>query len=943
MLNPDVVRWLHLSDFHVGRDKYGEIELFNSIIQHVQCHDKPDFIFITGDIAYSGLNSEYDLFVEHFLEKLYACVGENCRIFAVPGNHDINRRKNEFVTRSVIQEKAKNFFDPTKDGLLKRMQISERFSAYRNNELMQIITDQGDWLYSENGFYCYKKEMPDFKMGLLCLNTAWLSEDIYDERNLTPGKPIVKKGLEVIRDCDIKIVLGHHPVSWYNESESKMISSLFAQNNVVYLNGHRHDNCYDIRESSGKFFLSLQSGAAFQTREDDVLVNGFLWGELKYKKKIIEVEPWLWDKNSQEWRIDGMAFPDVFKVIDSSSWGIYLPEYITEKINNDYKKSKFKGFKEEKFFYGWDVIDDEYIMSLNKKPDENEVISYFNGKIPNWSLALSPDVPRRKIVGDVAEKILEDKSCLCIYMLLGAGGEGKSTALFQIIEYLLKKDKKIRVLYHLPEGVPLTKRIIEKLSDSFNWIIASDDADLISEDIYRIAYDLRLKGVSHIHFLLCSRHTDWRNAKINHQQWSKFQGYIESELRGISNSDARLIVDAWARYKEKGLGRLSGVSADEAARKLVIESKSEKSTEDGAFLGALLRLRFGDQLKDHVKKLLDRLQERKISKDNNISLLLAFTYIAAMHAENLLFLSKTVLARVLNVGLGDLRSKVLYPLGEEAAADVAGELVFTRHRAIAEVAIDILANTLYYNIELDEVYIDLICEAEELRLSGVYVTNLKSWRFTLPEHFFDKGNLSLSIRLTQALLRINSTDSFHRVKLSKLFRKAGQPDQSLRVFREAPIAGNDRVFFFEWALAEKEHNNYALAISLCALSLSDQVVAARIDMIDAKAILILLSELYDDLFVKYNNLVFADGAYVSAVLALKVLRLTDTVGNKLKNKLSFIENKYLSIITNTQVSLVDRLRYAFIEVAEYNEVNLPEWVFLPTEIEFSFLEGMLGL
>lgn len=54
-----VVRWIHLSDFHVGKDGYGQRKLFKYILDHL--HERiasgqaPDMVFITGDIANKGL------------------------------------------------------------------------------------------------------------------------------------------------------------------------------------------------------------------------------------------------------------------------------------------------------------------------------------------------------------------------------------------------------------------------------------------------------------------------------------------------------------------------------------------------------------------------------------------------------------------------------------------------------------------------------------------------------------------------------------------------------------------------------------------------------------------------------------------------------------------------------------------------------------------------
>jgi 3',5'-cyclic AMP phosphodiesterase CpdA len=72
----EFIRWLHLSDFHTGKDLAAQETLFNSILANVEERIKsrselaPHFVFITGDIADKGKKDEYEFFNTHFLEKL---------------------------------------------------------------------------------------------------------------------------------------------------------------------------------------------------------------------------------------------------------------------------------------------------------------------------------------------------------------------------------------------------------------------------------------------------------------------------------------------------------------------------------------------------------------------------------------------------------------------------------------------------------------------------------------------------------------------------------------------------------------------------------------------------------------------------------------------------------------------------------------------------------
>lgn len=59
-------RWLHLSDFHIGKDNYGQIKLFSYLLEHIKERKNsgwiPDAVFITGDIANKGKEADYETF-----------------------------------------------------------------------------------------------------------------------------------------------------------------------------------------------------------------------------------------------------------------------------------------------------------------------------------------------------------------------------------------------------------------------------------------------------------------------------------------------------------------------------------------------------------------------------------------------------------------------------------------------------------------------------------------------------------------------------------------------------------------------------------------------------------------------------------------------------------------------------------------------------------------
>ncbi|MBA7705755.1 hypothetical protein ES703_114593 [subsurface metagenome] len=228
--------------------------------------------------------------------------------------------------------------------------------------------------------------------------------------------------------------------------------------------------------------------------------------------------------------------------------------------------------------------------------------------------------------------------------------------------------------------------------------------------MFHIVEQATKKGRRGICIFISCRDTDWIAAKCDRLPWQDYAQVTEYRLRGLTPEDAELVVNAWTKYDRKGLGRLYGQTQDDAVSALLKEAQSEYYSEEGAFLGAMLRTRLGDGIKAHVKKLLLSILKYKSPGG---TLCDAFAYIAVPHSENMLFLSKGPLAKVLGCARGELKARVLGPLGEEAAVAPSGQFVLTRHRAIAEAATDILSKDLH--LDTDEIILSLMKAALDYR------------------------------------------------------------------------------------------------------------------------------------------------------------------------------------------------------------------------------------
>lgn len=937
-MSDSTIRWLHLSDFHVGKDNYGQLRMFKYILDHIQQRVKndvgPHMVFITGDLANKGQNAEYEDFVDNFIYPLSSILEDTLleTIFTIPGNHDVDRSKAKAVQRYNVLWSVPEFLDPTDQGLAERRSLLPRFDAFSNTDL----STRSGWLHSAAGSFATTRDLFGFKLGILGVNTAWLSGGEEDRNKLSPGKGIIETGLEMIRDCDVRIVLGHHPLDWFTDEDAEAIRALFGRNNVIYLHGHLHKSRSRQEEGTGYPFLTIQSGASFQAREDEQWTNRILWCELDLPEKKVDIEPLRWSRDNQEWALDGSAFPNRYRKSGTDRWTLPLPS--SEVITRSESSQKVQVPN------GWLSLDQNYLSNYQGKLSSEQTLRFFDGRVPGWEEALSPNIPRREVVNELQRLTDESRQNneIKTILLTGAGGEGKSTILRQFLCELAKSDHQYNIIWHDDTDTPLPLGYLLRLPKSeTTWIIASDDADLIASDVFGAVKALRGANRKNFQFLLCCRDTDWLGAKGDLFPWRQFSSFSEVRIRGLSLTDAELIVDAWGAYGSQGLGALASSTCDleEGARKLAEAAKSETYDQEGAFLGAMLRVRIGDGLKDNIKALLVRLQQRSAPGG---TLLDAFAYIAAFHAENKLILSKEVLAKVLRCRVGDIKRKITGPLGEEAAATTSGQFIFTRHKAIAEAAVEVLSRD--FHIDFEELYIELLRIAIQLASSGTFVPHLSTWRF-LSTHFFEKGDFSFAIRLAHESLKLEPHNVYLVVHLSKLLRELGEADQSVRLFYNRVVDNQDRAYYFEWGTAEGSIGNHGLGTLLAGIALAD--IPGMNDSSRQNAVICLsgLSVSFGYLFEKYNQSVFEQASRACAQLALDV-----DPGTALFLPKALIGVQRVLIQAQEQgenrldkTALLEQVKEGLVRAWDYREREIPKVIQIDPNFKLSGLSRLIGL
>jgi predicted MPP superfamily phosphohydrolase len=544
----DPIRWLHLSDFHVGKDDYAQRKLFDRIIQHVR-HTlstglRPDLVFITGDIANYGKLQEYQTFFDEFLAPLHNVLDPASHIYIVPGNHDVDRQESPYFSQDEICDSTSHFFDTTLSGKKLREQVLPRFTAYMGTDVTSSVG--GHWIASQAGAFVDHAWVRGRDVGVVGINTAWLSKDNADRHSLTPGIDILEEALANLTSCDACIVLGHHPLDWFHDDQLGTIRSILGQYHAIYLHGHLHVSRARVEDGSGRPFLSVQCGVAFETRAGDVWKNGLLWGELDIDKQQLRLQPRHYERETRDWPSTSGAFPEIRR---HGEWWVFPLPGSGETINEKPPRTK----SHIRVPDGWCLVDQDFLTRERSEVEHEEALRFFDGGTPDWRVALSPQIPKRIVVQRLLKKFnaFKDPDRPKILLLLGAGGEGKSTAILQTISSVVESGRELTVFWREDNSKDLSVNDLRRLlpTTEKQYVFATDDADLIAKSLHVVVKELARKRRGDVRFLLACRDTDWIAAHGPEWDWGSYAEFKEESISGLDAKDALAIIQAWGRLR----------------------------------------------------------------------------------------------------------------------------------------------------------------------------------------------------------------------------------------------------------------------------------------------------------------------------------------------------------------------------------------------------------
>lgn len=271
------ISWLHISDIHMRvRDAWSQDVVLKSMCEHIRQQraqgTAADFIMVTGDLAFSGKDVEYDLVEEFFDELSTASSVPKERIFCIPGNHDIDRERQKLCflgARTSLQDQ--NRTDTVLEAGEDLITLLKRQENYRNFQSTYFAGQDRTRTEDSLGYVSWLI-FEDVRLAIVGLDSAWMAKGGMDDHgNLLVGERQVINALRLAQENGdpphIIVAMAHHPFHLLQEFDRRSVMSRIERVCHFLLCGHLHETESRMTGPSGPGCLTLSAGASYETRQ----------------------------------------------------------------------------------------------------------------------------------------------------------------------------------------------------------------------------------------------------------------------------------------------------------------------------------------------------------------------------------------------------------------------------------------------------------------------------------------------------------------------------------------------------------------------------------------------------------------------------------------------------------------------------------------------------
>jgi len=291
------LRILHSSDLHARAEAEDDQRLIiQALISDAAARSQErafDLAVVSGDLAFSGTDGDFDLARRMLLEPLADALDlPLAQVVVVPGNHDVNRdRINRFLERGysdlLIDRAAVN-------GLLSEpvelAAATERLTEW-NRFHVELYEDDPPEQIAPLAFL-HRFDFDGLRVGVAALNSAWRARGgDEDRRRLLLGDKQVSPALAGLADCDVPIVVLHHPLDWLSRFDADDVRGQLARGAVLVLSGHEHVPDPTFEAGAHGQALFSRAGCLYESEE---YFNGYSIVDIDLNSRTVAVSLRTW-------------------------------------------------------------------------------------------------------------------------------------------------------------------------------------------------------------------------------------------------------------------------------------------------------------------------------------------------------------------------------------------------------------------------------------------------------------------------------------------------------------------------------------------------------------------------------------------------------------------------------------------------------------------------
>lgn len=272
-----LVNVMHISDIHLDAGgAFAQNVVVTAFLNDLSRLDrlglKPDLIVISGDLAKAAdQENAYSNFL-NFIMKLFEAFGlDEERLILCPGNHDVSRNAvgpvlpavQMWRTQAENRDSANNLYDDNNynNHVIKVFKgFYELSDSFSQKSILKVGSGYTSYFFREFG-------ISFVSINTASLSTGGLISQKDDERKLAVPERLLLESLAAVPKESHKIVVGHHPTTWLNESNEELVRRLLGQSANLYLCGHVHmARPEKVQNLLGECYFG-QTGALYEWRD----------------------------------------------------------------------------------------------------------------------------------------------------------------------------------------------------------------------------------------------------------------------------------------------------------------------------------------------------------------------------------------------------------------------------------------------------------------------------------------------------------------------------------------------------------------------------------------------------------------------------------------------------------------------------------------------------